>query len=356
MKYLWKLRVYQSWDEVDDAEFLALWHQWVEKSPDAHVFFHPLILKAWTDAFRLSQHISPLYCVAQCDDTTFFLPLILWRRNWKNAFLRVIVSAGFSDYDYHDPVVTAPLNNELMNSFWMLIEDQIFGSKKTVCDEISFTGIRFPGKDNTWQSEKDVCPYSDLTPFESYSVFFASLKKSLRHDVEKKKRRLSEYGELIYRHYKPDESAGALQALPGFLDAHCKRWPKAYKLPGLHAAILSEGIPAGVVHFSELLVDKQVIDWNLGFLFKKRFYYYMSTSPYLEQYAKYSPGKVHLSYLIQDSFNNGVQIFDYLRGAHGYKGEWTEKDIKLYCYLKRSQRLESRFRTSVYSAFEKLKA
>jgi CelD/BcsL family acetyltransferase involved in cellulose biosynthesis len=281
--------------------------------------------------------------------------LILWKRNWKNAFIRVIVPAGYPDYDYHDPVVTTEVTDELMDSFWKLIREKVLNDNQIRYDEVQIPGIQYPGKDDMWNKDKDVCPYTDLSEHESYSKFISTLKKSLRHDVEKKSRRLKEYGDLKYYCYKPNEVSSAINVLPEFLAAHVKRWPNAYKAPGLHKAILLQGIPSGLVHFSELRLDDTVIDWNLGYQYKKRFYYYMSTSPYLEKYVKYSPGKVHLAHLIQDSFENGVQIFDYLRGAHGYKGEWTDKCITLYCSNYKKSGLINRIRLSTYASLSEIK-
>jgi len=351
----WKVELYRSWDEVDSPGFAEQLRQWMEHAPDAHVFYHPVILKAWTDTMRKLQNVTPLYVVARYEEITFFLPLILWKRNWKNAFLRVIIPAGFSDFDYHDPVVTAPVDHEIMDRFWKEVDDVVFNGNNVHYDEISISGISLSGKNLFWSNDNDTCPYSDLTPFENYNAFFSSLKKSLRHDLEKKSRRLSEFGDLSYRCYKPDEVPEALLALPAFLEAHRKRWPNAYKAPGLHAALLSMGIPAGVVHFSELSVNGQIIDWNLGFLFKSRFYYYMSTSPYLEKYAKYSPGKIHLSYLLRECFDNNVKLFDYLRGAHGYKGEWTKLEKNLFRFSYKSRKLNSMLRLVGYNSLALLR-
>lgn len=355
MRYSWELRIYQSWDEVDDPGFLNQWGRWIEQAPDGHVFFHPAILTAWTDTYRKLQNISPLYCVASCGDITVFLPLVLWSRNWKNGFLRVIIPAGNSDYDYHDPIITAPVTDEIMHSFWAMLDEQLFGNPKIKYDEVNLAGIRFPGNSDGWGNDEQSCPYTDLTDYEAYDRYFASMKRSLRHEMERKKRRLLEFGTLSCRHFKPFETSEALCSLPGFLDAHAKRWPNAYKASGLYEAVFSNGISEGLVRFSELRINDEVIDWNIGFQFKNRFYYYMTASPYLEQYAKYSPGIMHLSFLIENCFSEGVQIFDFLRGAYRFKGEWTDKDVQLHCYTKQKKGIENRLRNSVFGALEKLK-
>jgi CelD/BcsL family acetyltransferase involved in cellulose biosynthesis len=339
----WKIEVYRNWDEVDSPDFLESWNTLIDAAPEAHVFYHPAVLKAWTDTYRKLQNINPLYCLARCSDMRVFLPLILWRRNWKNAFTRVIVPAGYSDYDYHDPIFTGKLTPHLMESFWSLIEKEIFGRDGIKYDRIIVSGIRYPGKNDVWIVEDEVCPYVDLASYPDYEKFYLSLKKSMRYDVEKKIRRLKVCGEITYRKYGKDNVQAAREALPLFLDAHQQRWPNAYKAPGLHDAIIANGIQAGVIHFSELAVDSKVINWVYGFVFKNKYYYYMPASFYGKEYVKNSPGKAHISYLLEDCFNHGITLFDFLRGSESYKYEWDSKTANVYSYTRNSNRLHARF-------------
>jgi CelD/BcsL family acetyltransferase involved in cellulose biosynthesis len=342
MNYQWKIDVYRNWDEVDSPDFLERWKILIDAAPDAHVFYHPAVLKAWTDTYRKLQNIKPLYCVASCGDMTAFLPLISWRRNWKNAFSRLIVPAGFSDYDYHDPIITGQLTPSLMDSFWSQIEKEIFEKNTIKYDRINVSGIRFPGNNNAWIVENEVCPYVDLACYSDYDKYYSSLKKSMRYDVEKKLRRLKVYGEIIYRKYSKENVNEALEALPLFLEAHQQRWPSAYKAPGLHDAIITNGIRAGVIHFSELEVNSKVINWVYGFVFKDKYYYYMPASFYGKEYVKNSPGKAHILFLLEDCFNDGITCFDFLRGSEAYKYEWDSKTANVYSYSRNSNGLQAR--------------
>ncbi|NTV97588.1 MAG: hypothetical protein HGA70_00275 [Chlorobiaceae bacterium] len=131
---------------MDSSEFIEHWQGWIDEAPDAHVFYYPAIFRAWTHTLRNLQHISPLCFVARLNGITFFLPLILWRRNWKNAFLRVIVPAGFPDFDYHDPIVSGHATQEDIDVFWALVEERLIAAKKIKYDELSLFGMRIPGK------------------------------------------------------------------------------------------------------------------------------------------------------------------------------------------------------------------
>ncbi len=272
MKLSWKLKVYRTWEEVDDPLFLAKWEKWLDDAPDAHVFIHPVLVKTWTDNYRSLQDIAPFYCVAQAGEVTVFLPLVVWRRNWKNAFLRFLVPAGYSDYDYHDPIFVGQHSKETIQSFWQMMHEHYFGNKEFQYDQVVLSGIRVPGSNNQWTQEDDVCPYKDLTQYESFDHFFSALRKNMRHGIRRQIRLLDELGGLTFHCYNPEEIDKVVTVLPDFLKTHANRWPNAYKAPGLHEAILRNGISSGIVHFSELRIDSKPISWELGFCYKKKRY------------------------------------------------------------------------------------
>jgi len=157
MEYRWKLSVFTKWDDVDDPVFFENWKKWYESVPLNQVFSHPVLIKTWTDCYRKFQNLEPLYCVAQTGDTVFFLPLICWYRNWKNAFLKIVVPAGFSDYNYHDPLVTAAPSPELLRSFWSLIQQKVLAGSQTEYDMVDMDGMHFPGMHMRWEKD-EACP------------------------------------------------------------------------------------------------------------------------------------------------------------------------------------------------------
>ncbi|MCG8432157.1 MAG: GNAT family N-acetyltransferase, partial [Candidatus Omnitrophica bacterium] len=267
MRDSWKHKVYRSWDEVDDPAFVRQWEQWMAGSAENHVFNHPSLVSAWTDTYRTLQDIRPLYIVAESEETTVFLPLVLWRRNWKNAMVRLIVPAGYSDYDYHDPVLSGKDGQTLPDSFWLSMENFISSEAGARYDEIMLNGIRaMPGDQKGWEKDVVECPYIDMSAYRDFEDFFSGLKKKLRSDINRRKRRIRELGELTYHVHQTDGVHEAVQSLSPMLEAHSKRRPKAYKAPGFHEALIRYGLPEAIVHFSELRLDGKTISWRLGFL------------------------------------------------------------------------------------------
>ena len=295
----------------------------MKNSPSSHVFFHPSLVKAWVDTYLPIRDIKPLFLVAAKGDTTIFLPLVLWKKNWKNAWQRMIVPAGYSDYDYHDPIVNSVITEDDLAEYWQCLICEIKNNFKIVYDRIEITGIR-RGVDNIklFTQDQDICPFCDLTPYDNGDCFLSSLKKSLRGDIRRQIRRMEEKAAVRHNVYKTDEYEGAVKSLAPFLKAHSDRWPNAYKAPGFHENLLKYGLSDGVVHFSELLIGNEIAAWHLGFVDSSRFYYYMPANN--PNYNTLSPGKILLFYCVEDSILKRLRIFDHLRGAENYKSGWTD--------------------------------
>jgi len=138
-----------------------------------------------------------------------------------------------------------------------------------------------------------------------------------------------------------------------FPETHSRQWPKAFRAPGLHDALLSKGLLEGVVHFSEIRIDGVPVSWELGFRDRHRAYSYMPA--YLDDYAGLSPGKVHLSFLIEECFHRGLRIFDFMLGSQEYKDSWTDSSAYVHSCRMFSDSLFSRTRLFADQALNGLK-
>lgn len=299
----------------------------MEEAWTSHVFFHPALARAWVDTYLPLQDMRPLFAVVENGGTTAVLPLVLWRRNWKNVFLREVIPVGYSDFDYHDPILVGEELDLHSTGFWtsLIAEINQLGVGQ---DGIQLTGIRagLAGEGGGWGAEA-MCPFCDISRYQESGKYLPSLKASLRGDLRRQMRRLEEQGCVGYHVYQENELHAALEALPGFLDLHALRWPNAYKAPDFHANILRLGHPQGVVHFSELRLNDQAISWHLGFVDHKRYYYYL---PAIDPaFQRFSPGKVHLLKCVEDAIRRKMFIFDHLRGEESYKSGWTEDYVQL---------------------------
>ncbi|ASQ89948.1 hypothetical protein CHL67_02550 [Prosthecochloris sp. GSB1] len=325
----WRVQVLRSWDEVDDPSFLEQWADWMRRSDDSHVFNHPLLVKTWTDTYRGIWNISPLYVLAEKNDVFVLFPLVLWRMNWKNAFIKKIIPAGYSDYDYHDPLVVGEVVDGELCSFWEAFCRVFLEEWKGVYDVFDLIGIVRPCKNMPWK-EEEACPYIDMSRYENYEDYLTKSSKSLRGDIRRKTRMLEKYGTMSFNIYGQDSLDKALETLGIFLNVHRAKWPNAYKAPGFHENLLINTLPANLLHFSEVCINDVPVSWELNFIYKNILYYYMPV--FSEEYAKCSPGRVHLSFLVEESFRNGVRVFDFMRGSEEYKRKWANAEAEVYRY------------------------
>jgi CelD/BcsL family acetyltransferase involved in cellulose biosynthesis len=325
----WKFDWLTTWEELSAPTFQDQWRRWSEESPTSHVFYHPEAAAAWIETYRPIRELEPLFAVARRGPTKIFLPLVRWRRNWKNAWQRMIVPVGYSDFDYADPLLIGDPKGMDWTSFWSALAKKIETQWGRGCDEVNIAGIResVVGADNGHWSADAVCPYSDVSADTCIDEHLKKLPKSLRGDVNRQQRRLSSIGQLEYHIYSQAELEVASISLDRFLEVHRQRWPNAYKAPGFHLRLLSRGLAAGFGRFSELRLNAEPISWHLGFIWKDRFYYYMPA--FDPAFREYSPGKVHLLYCIEAAIQKKCTIFDHLRGEDAYKAGWATSTTTL---------------------------
>lgn len=302
---------------------MSQWHfqlisEWPMRAVSSHVFYHPVMIKVWLDTYRLFRDMEPIFIRAISADCELFIPLVLWRKNWKNAYVRTIIPVGYSDYDYMNPIVSNSVTTTMMEAFWSELIGYIQQHYRFDC--LCFDGITDVAAVGSGWRKGEICPLLDLRNINSEDELMAFFKTSLRGDIRRQMRRLSELGDLKFREYSCwDELSHA--TFTEFMKQHSLRWPYAYKAPHFHENLLKAGLKAGIVHFSTLSVNSTEIAWHLGFSYQGRYYYYMPAGS--QEYFKYSPTKVHLFYLVRRAVELGFAVFDHLRGEENYKSGWS---------------------------------
>lgn len=325
----WKFEWVTSWDEVFSPGFQQQWQQYIDVSPTSHVFFHPALAQAWIETYLPIRDLKPLFGIARNGSAMVFLPLLRWRRNWKNACQRIVVPVGYSDYDYHDPLAIGGEDGlQLRSNFWLEMRQALFAVPGKAFDEVHIEGIR---SELTTGSEgwtnSDVCPFIDIKAITKPTDFLTTLGRNLRRDLIKQRRRLEGIGTLQLHSYSPEQAHLVAPSLAQFLTFHAQRWPRAYKAPGFHENLIVRALPRGLIHFSELQLDGHVISWLLGFTWRDCFYAYKSA--FDPCFSASSPTKVHLLLCIESCIAQRMATFDFLRGDESYKAGWTSESKKL---------------------------
>lgn len=323
--------------ELFSEELQQKWLEWMEHDPDGHVFSHPAMIRTWLETYYPLRQLELRVLLLETGDGILFWPLVKWLRNWKNGFQRLLIPIGYSDFDYCDPVCIGNRKELIREAL------EILGKSDDI-DMISCPGFRNCYTDE--MTEGEPCPYIDLQPYSHPEDFTASMKSKLRCNLHRRRKMLeSDHGKTVYERLTEKNLSAILEELPSILEIHRKRWPFAYKAPHYHENLLRYGLKSGILHFSRLRTEKEVISWRIGFIYRKTFYSYM---PVLnESYSRYSPGKLHLLCCIEDAIASGLERYDQMRGAELYKSEWTSSFRYIYNYKKSSEKILSRIRNSV---------
>lgn len=310
-----------------------------------HVFFHPALREAWMKTYTPLRRLQSINIKGVCGESVLFMPLVLWRRNWKNAFETLALPVGYSDFDYHNPIEAATPAPIDYAAFWSELTRFLLAEFK--CDRVVIDGITDMACGGSKMFERgEICPQLLLSELKNDDDLMAFFKTSLRGDLRRQMRRLSEIGELSLREYNSWEEIPEA-TFQEFMRQHANRWPNAYKAPHFHENLLKEGLQAGVVHFSVLQAGDVEVAWHLGFSYQGRYYYYMPAGR--EEYFKYSPTKVHLYFLVRRAIERGYDVFDHLRGEENYKSGWSNAHEYVNTLSANSNKIATAFKQKLLS-------
>lgn len=345
----WSFELIDNWDDSFSDANLNKWQISMDNAESKHVFFHPVLVKSLIDTYRPIRNLKPIFLWGKSEEgNQMFMPLVLWKRNWKNAYIKSIVPAGYSDFDYHDPIFLHSLSDQELDGFW----NELLEFLKTFkADEILIDGVCRKGDNDVIWRQGDMCPSLSLLSLNNDDDLFKFLKTSLRGDVRRQTRRLQEKGELAFKRYTSWEDAS--ETFDKFMTEHRNKWPNAYKAPHFHENLLKNGLKSGIVDFTAMTVDNVPIAWHLGFHYDGRYYYYMPCGD--REYAKMSPVKVHLFNLISLSIQNGDTVFDHLKGDENYKDGWSDSFQYVYNATIENSSLSFQLKHSISKLAHKLR-
>jgi len=340
---IWKFHWLTRWDEIWNEGFIRQWRHWLDSSFSAHIFFHPALVRAWVDTYLPLRDLRPYFLIAESSENRMFLPLVLWRRNWKNAFQRLLVPIGYSDYDYHDPIVAGSEKTFAKCTFWAEFAGHLYNSAPMRWDRFSIAGVRreFAGVGDGW-STGESCPWTDLSIFGRAEEFLPSLSPVLRGELRRRRRRMQEAGEVQYSVFSSDEVSGALKELLPFLAAHHLRWPGAYEAPHFYENLVLHGLPLDILYFSVLRINEEPAAWRFGFIYKDRFYSYILT--HRTEFKSFSPGNILTLRDYENAIAGKFKVYDLLRGEEDYKSSWADQRAYLSSFQLDNLGLRCRFR------------
>jgi len=260
------------------------------------------------------------------------------RRHWG---IRVLEFLGGESSDYLGP---------LIHDKWMSNIDKIQLAWNRVLKEIPAHDIKhfikLPAKwgieENPilkiWKSTLQGNSYSATLPSD-FDEFRSKLRKKLRQDNNRQRRRLSERGLVVFEIANKNDNE-----LQVALDVMIKQKRQRYQDTGVpdifsqeivrqFYKMLSEKLSGeGKIHFSLLNLENEILASHWGATYRGRFYYLMPTYAG-RQWGTYSPGRLLLENLIEWSIQHDFKVFDFTVGGEDYKKDWCDTKMSYFEHL-----------------------
>jgi CelD/BcsL family acetyltransferase involved in cellulose biosynthesis len=154
---------------------------------------------------------------------------------------------------------------------------------------------------------------------ESWEDYLMSLEPHQRHEVRRKGRRLEAAGQMVFDITEPQDVSADLSTLIRLLRIS-RRDKAAFMTPEMEAyfrRLAGAMASAGWLKFGRVLLDGTVVAAVMCFDYNNTRYLY--NSGYEPEYSRLSVGLLSKLYSIRDAIDNGMKVYDYLKGAEIYK-------------------------------------
>lgn len=184
-----------------------------------------------------------------------------------------------------------------------------------------------PDRDDPgWVSDRHMqAPYLDLVA--DTEVLFSNLGRTLRGDLRRRERRLTEVGELVYL---DDATAVFDDALERCLQLEARGWKgetgtaiiSQPETEAFYRGLSEIATERGWLRLCALLVEDRLIafQYNLDFGGRR----YLLKSGFDEEMAAYSPGKVIQWRVLEAAASSGLSSYEFGGEADDWKMRWTD--------------------------------
>ena len=315
---------------------LELKNSWIEleKESDISIFQTFEWNKSWFETIGLKKG-AQLYIVLVLHNDK---PIIIFPFILKKSFgFKIISFIGDQQSDYLCPLINSSLDIDFKNT-WSLVtkslpnHDLIYLEKYTLFG--NHANINFASVLNL--KEVNISHSSSLP--KTFEAFNLKLRPKLKSDINRQKRRLSKLGKLEFQIITDSNEFKKL--VPEMILQKRKRYKKTNvpdpfineDVHNFYINIVDIKSNNLIPHYSILKLGDKIIATHWGVIHKSRFYYLMPT--YSADFMVYSPGKILLYFLIEESISQKLKVFDFTIGGESYKNEWCNDSLQIFYYLK----------------------
>lgn len=322
-----------------EKEIEALFAQWallLTRSAQKNIFLTPEWLMTW---WRIMEQKGQLYLLAVEDENEQLIglaPLMIQSKAWLGGMSIRDVSflgtdAACSDHlDFlshrgkEEQVATAISRSLRENQEdWDVLN---FSDLQANSPTLEILRREF-AHDHIW-SEKEgaACPYLPL--IGSWQGYLADKSSNFRQKVRYKRRRFEKHtgGRLVLC----ETSEQALKALEQLFALNPARFEAKGETSAFsqstfqtfHLEIAQLFLSKGWLSLAYLEVDDEMAAILYNYHYNNKVFFY--NTAFDPQWSKYGTGSILLAHSIEQAFAEGMEEYDFLRGAYPYKYEWTQ--------------------------------
>ncbi|OGY56427.1 MAG: hypothetical protein A2119_02195 [Candidatus Colwellbacteria bacterium GWA2_46_10] len=300
----------KEWEILRSLPSLEVWTKaWENSGIESSFFNHPSWLNHWVKSF------NPQLRIWHSLRENVYIPLHI-KRSWG---LRRLFSVGDVPCLY-DEMQWPAINGDTGESFiaslgkekWDVVQLRFWGNVEQANELVELA------KNVGWAvdlTQEEGIPWVNLKEKDT------SISRKLAEDVKLNVAKLT-------KNYGPVTLVKASREdWDEFINAYRDLWRSFGAQPLIsRSKSLSDffkTINEDYVSFYKLNASNETIAWHFGYKFGKEYIYEFPT--YNNKYAKYSPGKVLLWFLLEKARKDGYERFSLGRGIEPYKLRWTKK-------------------------------
>ena len=175
-----------------------------------------------------------------------------------------------------------------------------------------------------------ICPYIKLP--ESYELLQKSLSTNMRNNLKRRTKQIEAKREVKFFITKQKEEVK--ENIDSLFDLHNKRFEDKYKakkmqssfngvqIKKFHYDVANEFLLNDYLRLYSLELENRAIALLYAFKYKDRLYYYQSGID--PAWGNFGLGTVLFGYCMNNSIDQGLREFNFLRGNEEYKYRWTK--------------------------------
>ena len=311
---------------------LPEWRSLLRQDPNRQLFAYPEWNRAWWEEFKTGKDLF-LMTMSRGEETIAVVPL--YRRiDSGRRILRFI--GGVDLTDYLGPICSLEAREDVAEALvgWLATTDIEW-------DEFDAHNMPVPlGFAEYLVERADARGFSfrieqeetaAVLPLPSdWEAYLASLDKKERHELRRKRRRLErEHPDARVRTATAETLDKDFQT---FVEMH--RGAEGHKghfmrpeIATFFRRVAEATMPPGWLRLDLLEIGDRAVASTFGFEIERKFYLY--NSAYEPDAARLSPGHVLVSELVKRSIDNGLELFDFLRGPERYKYQLGAQAVPL---------------------------